>query len=809
MNEVKMTVRTSDVTHRMLRLMWPFAVVALVQALLTGWSLDIMSTVRAYVAGEGLWTSGQKDAIYFLDEYAAAGDDGYFDQFQRSIAVPLADRAGRRALERSPPDLETARKSWLAAGNHPKDIDGLIWLFLDFRWFSHLRAAVDCWVATDPLLDELFGLGNRIHDSVAAGPRTPERVKSDKAEIEDLNRRLTPLAIAFSQSLGTGSRAIAVLLTAVNLMIAAALISLAAWHTRRLLLQRQSFEHALTAERKRASITLASLGEAVISTNALGGLVYMNPAAERLTGVDGRLARNAPLSSIFHLVDTQTQAETELIAGTLAGNATMVPRPHRLIRSDGLAIAVSVTGAQLQLAGASAGAVFVLHDKTREEAYISKLAWQASHDELTGLLNRREFERRLEGALAALGQRPDCHSLMFLDLDQFKIVNDTCGHAAGDKLLRQVTRELQVELPGEGVLARIGGDEFAVLAESCDPQTAASLAEKLRRAVERLSFDWNGRSFRISVSIGLVHLGDPNVALEEALRTADVACYTAKEKGRNRIQIHRPTDSDLLARVGEMAWVHRIRQGLDEGRFCLYAQEIAPVGGSRSSGIELLLRLRDESGRLVPPATFIPAAERYGLMPLLDSFVVAKAFSILAEWIARPDIARPDFCAINLSGTTFGDPGFIERVCKEFERHRIPPSMICFEITETSAIRDIDGAVRFIRALQGLGCRFSLDDFGSGMSSFAYLKHLSVDYLKIDGSFVRDMLTDPIDRAIVETITHVAKATGKTTIAEFVEDRAILRELGAIGVDYAQGYAIGMPQPFEAPREIARLRQRA
>jgi EAL domain-containing protein (putative c-di-GMP-specific phosphodiesterase class I) len=296
-----------------------------------------------------------------------------------------------------------------------------------------------------------------------------------------------------------------------------------------------------------------------------------------------------------------------------------------------------------------------------------------------------------------------------------------------------------------------------------------------------------------------VHVANAD-AMEETLRAADIACYMAKEKGRNRVQVYHPSDSELVQRVSEMAWVQRIRNGLDEGRFCLFAQEIRALNSDASDGshVELLLRLRDEHGKLVQPGSFMPAAERYGVMPLIDRWVIRNAFALLAARLGASEPAGISSCAINLSGATFGDDDFVDYVRRQFEIYPVPPEMICFEITETSAIANLPSAKRLIQALKKLGCRFSLDDFGTGMSSFSYLKHLPVDVIKIDGGFITEMLNSKVDRAMVEMIVHLAKVMGKSTVAEFVESDEILCALREIGVDYAQGYAIGKPLPFES-----------
>ena len=786
-------------TPRLLGIVWPFIAVVLFQALLGGVSLYMLSAVRGYVAGESLWSKGQKDAIYYLNLYADSGDEGIFRKYQHAISVPEGGHELRVALDQQPPDIEAARLAILKGGNHPDDVNSLIWLYLNFRHFSYLEKAIDLWTVGDAYLVKLDDVARDMHQQITANPASEADIRRWKEQIFAINDEVTPAAKAFSDALGEGSRVILRLLLLTNLATALGLIALALMRTHKLLKQRHAFADALQLEKDRAQITLQSIGDGVITTDVAGAIAYMNPAAEALTHWKAEQAAGLPLAALFNLLDENAQADGfTLIERILSGQLSGGSEHSKLIqRLDGSTVSVTLVGAPISNAGKVSGTVLVLHDMTQERQYIANLSWQATHDALTGLANRREFEYRLGQALHNLTRQPGRHALMFLDLDQFKLVNDTCGHAAGDELLRHICALLQSGLREGDTLARLGGDEFGILLENCGPEAAEKIAESLRQTVQNLHFVWKGRPFVTTVSLGLVHVSQAPTTLEASLRAADMACYMAKEKGRNRVQVYHPDDSELSLRFGEMAWVQRLHMALEEDRFCLYAQEIAPLGIDAEGGhIEILLRLHDEAGRMILPDSFIPAAERYGLMSTIDRWVVKNVFKIIAQCRAERPGEPLAMCAINLSGTTIGGEAFLDFLREQFVTYSIPAEMICFEITETSAIANLGSAIRFINELKGLGCLFSLDDFCAGMSSFAYLKHLPVDFLKIDGSFVKDMLDDPINRAMVEVINHIGHVMGKRTIAEFVETTQIEQALLEIGVDYAQGYVIERPQPF-------------
>ena len=419
----------------------------------------------------------------------------------------------------------------------------------------------------------------------------------------------------------------------------------------------------------------------------------------------------------------------------------------------------------------------------------AQISYQASHDALTGLINRREFERRLEMALQEAEFKRTTHSMLYLDLDQFKVVNDTCGHNAGDALLQQLAITLQARLRQNDVLARLGGDEFGVLLENCPGEPALRIAEMLRQTVGSFRFGWQDKTFSVGVSIGLVTFGGEGLTVSDVFSIVDGACYVSKDLGRNRIHVYSPDDAELAERKGQMNWVGRITQALEQNRIVLYRQRIASLqGGTDARHYEVLLRMLDEDGRQISPMAFIPAAERYNLMPTIDFWVIRTAFAYYARHCQGCSLA------INLSGATLGEEKLLPYIREQLAHFNVPPTAICFEITETTAIAKLALAGKLIGELRQLGCRFALDDFGSGMSSFGYLKNLPVDFIKIDGAFVRNLDSDAIDRAMVEAISQIGRAMGIQTIAEKVETAEVMEELGRLGIGYAQGFYIAPPK---------------
>lgn len=577
--------------------------------------------------------------------------------------------------------------------------------------------------------------------------------------------------------------------------------------------ERKLAEEALFREKERAQVTLQSIGDAVITTDAEARVDYMNPVAEQLTGWSADEAKGQPLVRVFNAMHEDTREPQGC-------PATLVLREPRtvglasntvLVRRDGVEFSIEDSTAPIRdRRGEVIGAVLVFHDVSHARGMANQLAYQASHDPLTGLLNRREFEVSIKQALERVREGRTQHAVCYIDLDQFKVVNDTCGHVAGDELLKQFAGRLQQRVRGNDILARLGGDEFGVLLDGCPLDKAKDIADDLCATAKKFRFAWQGKTFDVGVSIGLVSLNGESVSLAEVLSAADSACYVAKDEGRNRVHVYQADDNALARHRGEMQWVSHIRQALEEDRLYLYYQTMQPLDDRAVTEhhIEVLLRMKGRDGQLVLPRAFIPAAERYNLVTTLDRWVIGATFDFLeclSENGKGPQLAT---CAVNLSGQSLCEDSFLDFVIEQLQRMDIQPAQICFEITETAAVTNLSRAMCFISMLKGMGCRFALDDFGSGLSSFGYLKNLPVDYLKIDGAFIKDMADDAIDRAMVESINNIGHVMHIQTIAEWVESETVLELAKQIGIDFAQGFAISLPRPLwsllDAPPDAGR-----
>jgi diguanylate cyclase (GGDEF)-like protein/PAS domain S-box-containing protein len=573
--------------------------------------------------------------------------------------------------------------------------------------------------------------------------------------------------------------------------------------------ERRRAEEALERERTRAVVTLDSISEAVVSTDATGRIEFLNAAAEKMLGMSGQALHGQVFATAVALVDAaqNTPVPDPALACLAAGRA--VHGRDAVLRTTGdeeVLIEYSAT-ALLGTGTAATGAVVVMRNVTEERRLVQAIRHQATHDSLTGLVNRPEFERRLQRVL----QSPDDtarHALCYLDLDQFKVINDTCGHTAGDELLRQVGVILRGSVRKRDTVARLGGDEFAILMEHCTLPQANRVAREVREKIAEYRFRWNEHVFGLGVSIGLVQITESSGSMASLMKQADTACYAAKEHGRNRVHVYDPGDVTVERRQGEMLWVSRITAALEERRFTLLAQPALPRPGSGGEEyVEILLRYPDDGG-VATPDEFLPAAERYSLSPRIDREVVG----MVLDWYARHrSLLDPrTIIAVNLSALSLTDETLLDYIQTECTHLSLPFDRFCFEVTETAAIGNMARALHFFQTLRARGCRFALDDFGSGLSSFGYLRSLPVDFLKIDGVFVRDCVKDPVDMAMVRSINDIGHVMGIRTIAEFVETPEVAAKVVTLDVDYLQGYGICRPLALdEYLRRVVHARSRA
>ena len=555
----------------------------------------------------------------------------------------------------------------------------------------------------------------------------------------------------------------------------------------------------LQQEKELFQITLASIGDAVITTDSSGLVTYLNPIAEWFTGWNNTESTGKNLYEIFKIKDLIQNDPIENILDQMIDNLNQSDNNQEciLIHRDSHECIVNYSIAPIKNKNKNKniiGTVLTFRDVTEQRKLTEKLAYQAAHDALTGLLNREEFENRLSKILASI-RKNDTHALLYLDLDQFKVINDSCGHGAGDELLRQVTALLHSKLRTRDTLARLGGDEFGIILEHCPPNEALQVANTLRELIQNFRYRWQDKTFTIGVSIGLFPIRHDNEGLVSTLSAADSACFAAKDQGRNRVHVYHSDDTVLQQRSSEMQWLPRIQEAITNQRLCLFFQPIVAVQEENEliEHGEFLLRLQDEHDQLIYPSSFLPSAERYDQMLAIDQWVIDQSLKLLST---RSFASTKKMYAINLSAQALGNEEFLAYVIEKMQFYGCQPSTLCFEITENIALADLQHVTKFITTLKELGCRFSMDDFGSGLSSFGYLKNIPLDYLKIDGKLVKGMSTDPVDRAMVEAINRIGHVMGMKTIAEWVEDATTLDLLKTMGVDYVQGNKLAQPYPF-------------
>ncbi len=776
---------------------WLFISAVAIQLLVAIASIVLLSAVRIVISGESLWAKGMHAAVMHLQRYATTAAPQEYLDFKSAIAIPLAVNTARQALDDGAHDLSGIREGLVQGENHPDDVETVLYAL---PWVWDLPALVPAralWQQGDAYTQELAQLGQAIHQRLQSSKAsaTPQTVEAWLQQIAHIHSTVIPLAKQFSAVLGELSRGLNHGLLFVNLATAI-MLSLLYWLSVQRAIHESNKAHTtLEAERQRSSITLAALADGVLTLDAKQRIRYANPAASRLLDVPVGHLLGRHVAEILPFAPSLI-AERERALPAQKRRKSADEHIHWIERQDQGKVAVRISTTALEDAQQRAGTVMVLHDVSQEQSYMQMLAWQQSHDVLTGLDNRAAFEKYLQ---QTLGKHQA--TLLHLNLDHFKIINASYGHAAGDEILREVCQQLRIAVRESDVLARIGGDEFAIMLNHCQPHAAMQTAERLRALIHNLHVQWRQHNLHTGASIGVVHINPQRPTdTHTLLRMAESACKHAKESGRNRISVYNPFNRVFQRYQGDMEWVQRLRTSLEHDQFTLMAQTVYPLqpsaAGMQGAHFEILLRLQDGPDKLILPSEFIPIAERYDLMPQIDRWVVRNSLMLLKQRLAEgADICT---CSINLSGSGLGDSELLDFIRQNIQEHGIAADKLCFEITETSAIASMDSAIQMIEELRKLGCRFSLDDFGSGMASFKYLQQLPVDYLKIDGSFVKDMLQNPCNRAMVDSINHIGHVMGKKTIAEFVGDAATFSALQDMGVDYAQGYYIARPVPFDA-----------
>jgi diguanylate cyclase (GGDEF)-like protein/PAS domain S-box-containing protein len=802
---------------------WPLMLTMTLMLLLGMASISTLSSLRAYVNGEGRWSKAESQAIADLRRYGVSGDEADYERFRQQLSVPLGDRAARLTLQSPNPDSDIAHLGLLAGRNDPADIPSMILLFRLFSGSSIMAPSVRAWTNGDALIMQVSDVGKRIHEEIASGHPDAAYIDSLIGAAESLHIRLGPLEEAFSTALGAASRRVTHLLLAVLAVCGISLVCLGIAIVRGVLKRNARMAAALRMsqelvymEQERSHVTLGSIADAVISADRDRRITYMNGAAERLTLWSQTEAVGRTLTDVLSMdAESRDRSVFSKLESILAGNDLSGPAAGVVLkRRDDAEVVIHERAAPIRdRDGHAIGIVLVLRDITHERALAARLEHQATHDPLTGLTNRREFEARVTAAIEDHGARGTQYALLYLDLDQFKVINDTCGHAAGDGLIRKIAWLINDQLRGTDVLARLGGDEFGALLRDIRGDDAVALADGIRRRIAEHRYDWEGRIFSVNSSVGVIVIDNTVGTVSDALSAADQACYLAKDNGRNRVQLYRPDDQQVKARHGEMRWVERLNVALDSGSFVLVAQEIRAIApalqiGTRHSPplrFEMLMRMVAPDGAWIPPMAFIPAAERYGLMPRVDRWVIAQACRELAT--LRSTGRRLPVCMINLSGASVSDPSLADYISSCLRQYGLPGAQIGFELTETAAIGNLASASQLMTRLRGLGSPIALDDFGSGMSSFSYLKALPIDFLKIDGAFVRDIVTDPVDRAVVEAIQRIGHVMGIQTIAESVENEEALQALTSIGVDYAQGVHVARAALLsDIPHDVTEMR---
>lgn len=748
---------------------------------------DVLGASRAYIAGESEWSKAHHAAIFHLDRFAETGDREQLQLARENLRIPLADRAARRELVSARPDRERARELLRQGGNHEADVPRMVRLFDYFSRWRDFAIAMDRWTEADIWIVRLEALADELERLWQTPERNSEQIAAIRSEMMLINQTLNEKAHEFSNALGVASRLLSTwaLWTSLGLLVllSGALILLFIWALRGVRKSQAYFWN--TFENAPVGMTLVdSAGQMVEVNDSLAR--FLGRKAERLVGTslaDYCQVHDRPMIR-------RAMAERERTSRPLVNMESRYQHPDGSILWGKL----SVAPLDSRLGGRDLD-VAVLENISESRNLAAELAYQAAHDHLTGLPNRREFERNLNRLLHDTVTSTGRHAVGMIDLDQFKVINDTFGHLAGDALLVRLAERIHHCLRDGDVLARLNGDEFGLILRDCDIETATRVANRLRDVVAQFRFSWEERPINISASLGIVEVNGNNRDPTLLLQKVDIACHEAKELGRNQVCVHAETAASSVKRRQEMSWVNRINEALACENLRFHAQLIAPSSGTEWR-CELLVRLEDADGRLHTAQLFMEAAEHYHVARTIDKWVIVNALRYIRDNLERfPAIAS---WHINLSGQSVDCEIVLPELIAQISKQDIDPGRLCFEITESAAIHSLEEAQRFFSALRDLGCQIALDDFGKGLSTFDYLKQLPVDLVKIDGSFVRELAHSELDHAMVRSIHEVARIADKRTVAESVESIELMLRLKQIGIDFLQGHAIHTPEPLSS-----------
>lgn len=762
-------------------------------ALLTGMAIglvalsaviqELQAASTAWIAGQGYWSRGQQDATAALSRYLARGHLLDLQDAQRALQVPLGDLQARKALEQSEPDEATARAGFLRGGNTRADIPRLIFSFRHARNVGAFREATWLWRQTDADLLALQALSEELQRRHGSGPLDASTVDDYLHRLRGIDHQLRAQAQAFSQALLRMARAVRIATLAVG-GLSVLLISLMAVALARRV-GKDLTEHE---SRFRAAFYQANVG--MLKLDAAGRVVEANQAMADI------LDHRRDLLLQMSLTDLLMEGELVIDGvGRIDWDRQLRPGELRFRRRDGSLVWGRWSGTGVRTADGRLSVFAIVEDVSQNHALAREIEHHASHDPLTGLINRREIERLLEKSLLQVRSDGGTHALGYINLDHFKLVNDSFGHAAGDQMLRSFAEYLVGAVRDGDWVGRLGADEFAVFLARANQDEAKRVLQRLIRNLGQATFPISEGSPQLSCSVGVVEVTAEAPDANWLMSAADSACYAAKQAGRNRVHCFNENRLALEERRLEAERLQRVSRAMAENRMLLYAQRIAKVGDPSYLHYEVLVRMRDSDGVLHLPGQFMPAVERYGMAVVLDRHVLGLLFRHLQ--VCPAHVRQLGLCNVNVSAQSIAEPGFLAFVCDLLERNRALASKLCFEITETAAIGNLSQARAFIDAVKARGCRVALDDFGSGLSSFGYLRQLPADMLKIDGAFVRDMDTDPVSRASVRAISELGRELQMEVVAEWVETIEVAEALAGMGVQGLQGYAIERPQPLE------------